>query len=98
MATDPLALWGDGGVFAAMVVGVNLFNLFAGYTAMAVLATRTLELRGNGGRRLGAGPAAALLAADVAGELPRALPARPQAAQMGEDAASRPRRRGSRSG
>ena len=47
MATDPLTLWGDGGAFAAMVVGVNLFNLFAGYTAMAALATRTLELRGN---------------------------------------------------
>jgi cellulose synthase/poly-beta-1,6-N-acetylglucosamine synthase-like glycosyltransferase len=47
MATDPLTLWGDGGAFAAMVVGVNLFNLFAGYTAMAALATRTLDLRGN---------------------------------------------------
>ncbi len=47
MATDPLTLWGDGGAFAAMVVGVNLFNLFAGYTAMATLATRTLELRGH---------------------------------------------------
>ena len=47
MATDPLRLWGDGGAFAAMVVGVNLFNLFAGYTAMAALATRTLDLRGN---------------------------------------------------
>ncbi len=49
MATDPLVLWGDGGAFAAMVVGVNLFNLFAGYTAMAALATRTLNLRGNHG-------------------------------------------------
>ena len=48
MATDPLTLWGDGGAFAAMVIGVNLFNLFAGYTAMAALAMRTLELRGNG--------------------------------------------------
>ncbi len=48
MATDPLSLWGDGGAFAAMVVGVNLFNLFAGYTAMAALAMRTLELRGHG--------------------------------------------------
>ncbi len=47
MATDPLVLWGDGGAFAAMVVGVNLFNLFAGYTAMAALATRTLDLRGD---------------------------------------------------
>ena len=47
MATDPLGLWGDGGAFAAMVVGINLFNLFAGYTAMAALATRTLDLGGN---------------------------------------------------
>ncbi len=47
MATDPLTLWGDGGAFAAMVIGVNLFNLFAGYFAMAALATRTLALRGN---------------------------------------------------
>ena len=47
MATDPLALWGDGGAFAAMLVGVNLFNLFAGYTAMAGLAMRTLALRGE---------------------------------------------------
>ena len=47
VATDPLDLWGDGGAFAAMVVGVNLFNLFAGYTAMSVLAVRTLELRGR---------------------------------------------------
>ena len=48
VATNPLDLWGDGGAFAAMVVGVNLFNLFAGYTAMATLAKRTLELRANG--------------------------------------------------
>ncbi len=48
MATDPLGLWGDGGAFAAMIIGVNLFNLFAGYTAMAVLAKRTLALRGQG--------------------------------------------------
>ncbi len=47
MATDPLALWGDGGLFASMVVGVNLFNLAAGYLAMAVLATRALRLRGR---------------------------------------------------
>ena len=50
MATDPIGLWGDGGAFAAMVVGINLFNLFAGYTAMAALALRTLELRGHGGQ------------------------------------------------
>jgi cellulose synthase/poly-beta-1,6-N-acetylglucosamine synthase-like glycosyltransferase len=46
-ATDPLLLWGDGGVFAAAVVGVNLFNLAAGYLAMAALAQKTLELRGR---------------------------------------------------
>ena len=46
-ATSPLDLWGDGGAFAAMVIGLNLFNLFAGYTAMAALALRTLELRGR---------------------------------------------------
>ena len=47
-ATDPLELWGDGGAFASAVIGVNLFNLFAGYTAMAALAKRTLALRGQG--------------------------------------------------
>ncbi len=47
-ATSPLDLWGDGGAIAAMVIGVNLFNLFAGYAAMTVLGTRTLELRGRG--------------------------------------------------
>jgi len=47
MATDPIALWGDGGVFAAVVLGVNLFNLIAGYMAMAVLSGRALKLRGR---------------------------------------------------
>ena len=47
VVTDPLDLWGDGGAFASMVVGLNLFNLFAGYTAMAALGLRTLELRGR---------------------------------------------------
>ncbi len=47
LATNPLDLWGDGSAFAAMTVGINLFNLFAGYAAMAVLARRTLELRGK---------------------------------------------------
>ena len=44
---DPLHLWGDGSPFAAIVVGVNVFNLFAGYLAMAVLGRRALRLRGR---------------------------------------------------
>ena len=47
MATNPLSLWGDGGVFASMVLGVNLFNLFGGYAAMAILSERSLRLRGR---------------------------------------------------
>ena len=47
MATDPLRLWGDGGLIASMVVGVNLFNLCAGYLAFLVLAKRALALRGR---------------------------------------------------
>jgi hypothetical protein len=46
MVTAPLALWGDGGALAATTIGVNLFNLAAGYLAMAVLAHRSLALRG----------------------------------------------------
>jgi cellulose synthase/poly-beta-1,6-N-acetylglucosamine synthase-like glycosyltransferase len=49
VATNPLLLWGDGGVFAAMVIGVNLFNLCAGYMAMTALATRAMALRGRAG-------------------------------------------------
>jgi hypothetical protein len=44
---DPLFLWGDGSLLAAAAVGINLFNLFAGYAAMAVLSRRTLALRGR---------------------------------------------------
>jgi hypothetical protein len=47
VATDPLRLWGDGGMLAAMVVGVDLFNLVAGYVAMALLAGRSLRRRGR---------------------------------------------------
>jgi cellulose synthase/poly-beta-1,6-N-acetylglucosamine synthase-like glycosyltransferase len=47
MATNPLRLWGDGGLFACSVIGVNLFNLFAGYLAASVLAMRALALRGQ---------------------------------------------------
>ncbi len=48
LATDPLALWGDGGIFASAVIGLNLFNLFAGYAAMVALARGTLALRREG--------------------------------------------------
>jgi cellulose synthase/poly-beta-1,6-N-acetylglucosamine synthase-like glycosyltransferase len=47
VATDPLLLWGDGGLFAAVVVGINLFNLAAGYLAMSALALHALRLRGR---------------------------------------------------
>jgi len=47
MVTEPLSLWGDGGILAAVVVGVNLFNLGAGYLAMAVLSGRALRMRGR---------------------------------------------------
>ncbi|HVY19431.1 MAG TPA: glycosyltransferase family 2 protein [Bauldia sp.] len=46
--TNPLWLWGDGGIVAAMLVGANIFNLIAGYFAMAVLSDRALRLRGRG--------------------------------------------------
>jgi cellulose synthase/poly-beta-1,6-N-acetylglucosamine synthase-like glycosyltransferase len=45
--TDPMRLWGDGGIVAAMLVGANIFNLAAGYFAMAVLSDRALRLRGR---------------------------------------------------
>jgi hypothetical protein len=47
--TNPLSLWGDGGALAAVVVGVNVFNLVAGHLAMAVLSGRALKLRGRMG-------------------------------------------------
>jgi cellulose synthase/poly-beta-1,6-N-acetylglucosamine synthase-like glycosyltransferase len=47
MATNPLGLWGDGGILAAVVIGVNLFNLVAGYVAMAMLSGRALKRRGR---------------------------------------------------
>ncbi len=47
MATHPLMLWGNGGVLAAVVVGVNLFNLCAAYAAMTLLTRRALALRGR---------------------------------------------------
>jgi cellulose synthase/poly-beta-1,6-N-acetylglucosamine synthase-like glycosyltransferase len=48
MVTNPLLLWGDSGPLAALVVGIDLFNLVAGYMAMAVLSDRALRLRGRG--------------------------------------------------
>lgn len=47
VASDPFGLWRDGDLFAAAVVGLNLFNLMAGYLGVAVLADRTLALRGR---------------------------------------------------
>jgi cellulose synthase/poly-beta-1,6-N-acetylglucosamine synthase-like glycosyltransferase len=44
-AFDPLALWSDGGVFSAAVVGFNLFNLVVGYYAAIRLSWRTMQLR-----------------------------------------------------
>ncbi|MEJ0011981.1 MAG: glycosyltransferase family 2 protein [Bauldia sp.] len=46
--TNPMNLWGDRGAVTAMLVGANLFNLVAGYLAMAVLSDRALRLRGRG--------------------------------------------------
>ncbi|HVZ12955.1 MAG TPA: glycosyltransferase, partial [Bauldia sp.] len=46
-ATNPAALWGEGDLGAAAILGVNLFNLVAGYVAMAVLSARALRRRGR---------------------------------------------------
>ncbi len=46
-AINPLHLWGDGGVLGASVIGLNLFNLGAGYIAMALLGYRALRFRGR---------------------------------------------------
>ena len=45
VASDPLSLWHEGDLVIAAIVGVNLFNLVAGYLAVARLAGRTLALR-----------------------------------------------------
>ncbi len=45
---DPSRLWSDGDLFIAALAGLSIFNLAAGYAAMATLATRTLPLRGRG--------------------------------------------------
>jgi hypothetical protein len=40
-------LWGDGGVIAASILGLNIFNLVAGYLAVVLLSGRTLAIRGR---------------------------------------------------
>ncbi len=45
VARNPLVLWQTGDPLVAAMVGVNIFNLVAGYLAIAVLARRTLALR-----------------------------------------------------
>jgi cellulose synthase/poly-beta-1,6-N-acetylglucosamine synthase-like glycosyltransferase len=45
--SDPLRLWSEDDAFGSAVIGLNLFNLFAGYTAMALLSLRALALRGR---------------------------------------------------
>jgi cellulose synthase/poly-beta-1,6-N-acetylglucosamine synthase-like glycosyltransferase len=47
MAIDPVALLGSGGLFDYAVVGVNLFNLVAGYVGAILLSLRALSLRGR---------------------------------------------------
>jgi cellulose synthase/poly-beta-1,6-N-acetylglucosamine synthase-like glycosyltransferase len=44
-AADPLHLWRDGGLVGAAIVGLNLFNLFAGYAGMGLLSWRALDHR-----------------------------------------------------
>jgi hypothetical protein len=44
---DPGRLWSDGGFLIAALAGLSLFNLAAGYAAMATLASATLALRGR---------------------------------------------------
>jgi hypothetical protein len=47
LAADPLALWTEAGAFGSAVIGANLFNLAAGYLAVALLTERALALRGR---------------------------------------------------
>ena len=46
-AADPLALWTEAGAIGSAVIGANLFNLAAGYLAVALLTERALALRGR---------------------------------------------------
>src|SRR5690606_7027842 len=45
----PGLLIGDGGAIAAAFLGIGLFNLAAGYAAMALLSANALALRGRQG-------------------------------------------------
>ena len=47
LAADPLALWTEAGAIGSAVIGANLFNLAAGYLAVALLTERALALRGR---------------------------------------------------
>lgn len=47
VAANPLALWDEAGAFGAAVIGINLFNLIAGYLSVAMLTSRALALRGR---------------------------------------------------
>ena len=45
VAANPLALWDEAGAFGAAVIGINLFNLIAGYLSVAMLTGKALALR-----------------------------------------------------
>ena len=45
--SDPLRLWSEDDPIGSAIIGLSLFNLFAGYTAMALLSIRALKLRGR---------------------------------------------------
>ncbi|WP_421725315.1 glycosyltransferase family 2 protein [Bauldia sp.] len=42
---NPIGLWDQAGTLTAVVVGINIFNLIAGYLAVWVLSLRTTRLR-----------------------------------------------------
>ena len=86
MATDPLYLWGDGGVAAAIAVGINLFNLAAGYLAMAMLAGRTLARRGRSAEAVGLILLPFYWLLDVGRRIPGDRPVDHAAVPLGQDA------------
>lgn len=45
--TDPMGHWVHGNPFTSAVLGVNLFNPFAAFAAMALLSVRALRVRGR---------------------------------------------------
>ena len=47
MLVDPLDLWSNGGALHAAAMGLYLFNLIAGYGAIAALAVPALSRRGR---------------------------------------------------